>query len=561
MRLTRIRHKLLIALACGLSLSFVAITVFYNRAVERSIIDDHRRTMHRLTDAVVLSIETIMTETHTEIMPDFAQRLGSLPGLVEFRIARADGIEAFKDNETIMAVNARLDEPLFQPRAVAQAQRKVFERGDSALAPLFAGQESLSRVVTREGRGSQFELYDVIPHSSRCKRCHGDGDAIRGVLKVTTSLAEIEEQTRTTRLKSLAILSLSLLLTMAATGYMLGREVAHPIERVTDAMTRISDGDFDSRVPSRRADELGTMAASFNKMTESLHQTYVQMSQEKEKLAMVLEGAQEAVVVADGAGQIVLANEAACVWLGKSAETIRAGGLLQLLDRPAEFAILLTHPDAQPVPTLYKYNGRWLLTSVGRICDAAGVTIGSAALLRDVSDEQRMLLELERLSTTDALTDVFNRRHLDAALNKEFERSRALGLPMAVIMLDVDHFKKFNDTHGHDQGDRVLQAVGAAMKRAVREYDIPCRYGGEEFSIVQPGVTPKEAMLIADRLREQVAAVSVDGLHVTVSLGVACYPALRASSAEALLAAADAALYQSKQAGRNRATLAETLST
>jgi diguanylate cyclase (GGDEF)-like protein len=217
---------------------------------------------------------------------------------------------------------------------------------------------------------------------------------------------------------------------------------------------------------------------------------------------------------------------------------------------------MLDNTDASKEPTLVEYKGRWLLTSANTIRDKEGSPIGSAALLRDVTLEQALLKELERLSITDALTDVYNRRHLDATLKRELDRSRQTGAPLAVIMFDADHFKNFNDTYGHDQGDRVLKMAGQVMKGAVRKYDVPCRYGGEEFAVILPSTGPEGAMQVAERLRQDVETMSVDGLKVTISLGVACFPMITADTPAALVEAADVALYRSKESGRNRSTMA-----
>jgi diguanylate cyclase (GGDEF)-like protein len=122
-------------------------------------------------------------------------------------------------------------------------------------------------------------------------------------------------------------------------------------------------------------------------------------------------------------------------------------------------------------------------------------------------------------------------------------------------MFDADHFKSFNDTYGHDQGDRVLKAVGVQMKQAIRTYDTPCRYGGEEFMIILPSTDCHGALIVAERLRTNIEAMRVDGLKVTVSLGISSYPEIPATAPEDLILAADSALYESKEGGRNRTTI------
>lgn len=174
-----------------------------------------------------------------------------------------------------------------------------------------------------------------------------------------------------------------------------------------------------------------------------------------------------------------------------------------------------------------------------------------------MTEENRLQDELRRLSTTDALTGLHNRRFLDESLRRELERVRHTGAPLSVIMFDVDRFKRFNDEHGHDQGDRVLQAIAASLRQALRKYDLACRYGGEEFLAILPGTAAEGAFSVAERLRRDVEECSVDGLKVTISLGVATVPDILAGAPEDLVAAADSALYRAKAGGRNRVEVAQ----
>lgn len=166
---------------------------------------------------------------------------------------------------------------------------------------------------------------------------------------------------------------------------------------------------------------------------------------------------------------------------------------------------------------------------------------------------------LERLTREDALTGVANRRHLDEHLEAEFRRSVRNGQPLSLILLDVDYFKQFNDGYGHPAGDQCLQTLGALLKEHVRRAgDLVARYGGEEFAIALASTTLEQALRVAEGLRK-----AVEGLHlehrfspgppiVTVSLGVTTLAGETDISPEDLIAAADAALYAAKEAGRNR---------
>lgn len=161
------------------------------------------------------------------------------------------------------------------------------------------------------------------------------------------------------------------------------------------------------------------------------------------------------------------------------------------------------------------------------------------------------------ISLTDALTGLANRRHFDRQLAQEISRARRYRRALSLVMVDLDHFKRLNDTYGHQTGDRVLQALARTIEREVRPSDFAARIGGEEFAIVFPETSLRTAVHVAERLRKAVeAAGGQDGLPaITASFGVAAWS--EGLDGNQLLAAADAALYRAKQAGRNRVAAAE----
>ncbi|MBM2853704.1 MAG: hypothetical protein HW417_632 [Steroidobacteraceae bacterium] len=159
--------------------------------------------------------------------------------------------------------------------------------------------------------------------------------------------------------------------------------------------------------------------------------------------------------------------------------------------------------------------------------------------------------ELERQSVTDHLTGLSNRRRMMESLENEVLRSRRLEHNFAVLIADVDHFKQYNDTHGHPAGDEVLKQVAAVLREAIRDVDFVARYGGEEFFILLPEIKASGAVILAERIRQLLAQQTSAGGPVTLSFGVAEFP-VNGESGEALIAAADGALYEAKRAGRNR---------
>jgi diguanylate cyclase (GGDEF)-like protein/PAS domain S-box-containing protein len=168
---------------------------------------------------------------------------------------------------------------------------------------------------------------------------------------------------------------------------------------------------------------------------------------------------------------------------------------------------------------------------------------------------------LETQARHDPLTDLYNRRYMEEALEREMRRAERSRRPMGLIMLDLDYFKRYNDTLGHEAGDRLLVALANVLRSQVRAGDIVCRYGGEEFLIILPETTPELVVQRAEQLRRLVSAQLQDPSEgrvgpVTLSLGVAVYP-LHGSSVSDLVRAADAALYRAKSRGRNRVEVAE----
>ena len=167
---------------------------------------------------------------------------------------------------------------------------------------------------------------------------------------------------------------------------------------------------------------------------------------------------------------------------------------------------------------------------------------------------------LRRQSTVDELTGLYNRRYFDETLRRELFRAERMRASLAVVMIDLDHFKRMNDTYGHEAGDLVLRTVGRCLREGVRRSDIACRYGGEELVLVLPECDAAAARACADTIRKTISALQlhyVDATlpQVTASFGIAMWPA-HGEDAHALVHSADRALYEAKHGGRNRVCMA-----
>jgi two-component system, cell cycle response regulator len=185
---------------------------------------------------------------------------------------------------------------------------------------------------------------------------------------------------------------------------------------------------------------------------------------------------------------------------------------------------------------------RRAIATIGQFAAHASLALRNAWLLQ----------EIRKMAATDALTGIANRRTFEQVLEQELSRARRNGDQVTLVMLDIDNFKKLNDMHGHQTGDDVLRATGAALLESCRDFDTAARYGGEEFAVVLPSCSPRESLVAGDRLRAAIADAHLP-VDVTASAGVATFP-VHASDPHGLIKAADEALYESKRSGRDRVT-------
>ena len=188
---------------------------------------------------------------------------------------------------------------------------------------------------------------------------------------------------------------------------------------------------------------------------------------------------------------------------------------------------------------------RRVMTMVERFVAHASLALENAFLLA----------QLRRSASTDGLTGIANRRNFDVTLDRVLARAVASFEPVSLVLLDIDHFKRLNDEHGHQVGDDVLRQVAALLSEHARPMDLPARYGGEEFAVVLPECEPAEAEAVAERLRQAIAGAGLS-VPITVSAGVASFPG-HGATAESLIRSADDALYRAKAQGRNRVVACE----
>ncbi|MCB1899258.1 MAG: diguanylate cyclase [Rhodocyclaceae bacterium] len=212
-------------------------------------------------------------------------------------------------------------------------------------------------------------------------------------------------------------------------------------------------------------------------------------------------------------------------------------------------------------------SGRWVYFTAAPLRDQHGETIGAIETLQDITEAKRseeMLRESERqyrhLSQTDSLTGLYNSRQFFERTRREIERATRYRRPLALLAMDADDFKRINDTHGHLEGDRVLQKLASAIRDCLRRTDSAYRYGGEEFMVLMPESSIEAAALVAERIRSSFADMQhelPDGasFHASVSIGVTSHVA--GDSPDSLIKRADLAMYRGKRRGKNCVVVAE----
>ncbi|MDO9106047.1 MAG: diguanylate cyclase [Methylovulum sp.] len=292
----------------------------------------------------------------------------------------------------------------------------------------------------------------------------------------------------------------------------------------------------------------------------------VEMDAHNRLLVAALEAAANSIVITDKEGYIEWANPSFCKSSGydlqdvlnkRPAELIKSG----LQDQgfyEAMWKTILKGDTWRGEIINRRKNGELYHEelSISPVRNEAGEINHFIGIKEDITERKRMEEELQRLARTDSLTGLFNRRVFLEHLEQETARlARLDSAPIALLMLDLDHFKRINDTYGHAAGDEVLRHFADLIRANVRSIDLPARLGGEEFAIILPGADRTDALAMAERLRMQVAAAILPHakgqISYTVSIGVAALSATNANS-EIALHHADSALYTAKSKGRNQ---------
>ncbi|MBU1108290.1 MAG: diguanylate cyclase [Candidatus Riflebacteria bacterium] len=403
---------------------------------------------------------------------------------------------------------------------------------------------------------------------------------------------------RITRILALTAIISIILAILLAQGF------TAPLANLIRGARHISKGDFDHQTKPVSNDEIGDLTATFDEMRINLRETRIDLDYRIMQLSTLYEVGKAISSILDFRKlqnmileivvKVIRAEKGSLMLLDDSEKILTIGvaiGLSEGITRDTKLEIgesvagwvikscqplfvrdTRTDSEFQTIKKSYVRAGTLMCVPLMAKDKLLGTLNVSRSDPNSFSDKDFELFvnlanqaaiaidnaRLYRYAVTDEMTRLYNHRYFQQRLDEELQRADRYENFVSLIILDVDHFKNFNDTYGHPEGDRVLKTVAKLIEKSVREIDIPARYGGEEFVVICPEKNGEGSLAPAERIRTAIENYDfrIDGkkVAVTVSLGVACYPDQSRSKVE-LIQRADFALYYSKDNGRNRATL------
>jgi diguanylate cyclase (GGDEF)-like protein len=418
-----------------------------------------------------------------------------------------------------------------------------------------------------------------------------------GTLGVHVLIPEKELQNAVSE-NTLGIILILLAFLVCALAFALtaARSLGRQTTRLLDAAKHIGKGDFSVEVPTEGNDEFAALAREFNSMARQLEARLEELQLERARLQETVRRVGESLgkgldrdallgivvqTAVDGVGaecgRVVMRHGAN----GTLSEAARAGDVSSYMaavqaaeaaaldaGEAAETQISGANALARPLQAPEPEDGVLGVISIAR--PGRPFSERQRELFAYLTNQAAISIEnvdlhetIQRQAVTDELTGLFNHRRFQEVMTAEVERTRRFGQELGLIMLDIDNFKRVNDTYGHLQGDLVLREVARVLRESSREIDEPARYGGEEMAVALPQTGIQGAFDFAERVRRRIEALQLpllegEGtLRVTASFGAASLPHSAKVDKDALVAAADAALYRAKRSGKNRTVKAE----
>ncbi len=503
--------------------------------------------------------------------------------IMEIRIINAGGVVKISSN------SARLGEKLFK------SVDEYRQYHDDTI-----GRSSLT-LQTRNSQGAPV-LRNITPidNEAACFKCHPASQKNLGLLLVDYSTADTDALIRSTLIRLFLTAVAAFMMISLIIFYITNRWIHEPIVILIKGVKEIKHGNYNCQINYRRNSEFETLADSFNEMSKSIMQHINDIKKKSFELSVLY-------AIVKKISETMYVDELKIILLDLLIEMLNCEKCVVITPTTTDtFEIIIKEEGAPPAKSTVKYSGketvsvltaknilepftRWVSRdlTIPELSDDSlyayiplvirdvklGIIIATRNANKPFNDDDFHLLKVIRehmsvafenarlytMAITDELTDLFTIRHFQMQMENAKSRYTRYGQKYSLLMIDIDKFKSVNDTYGHPAGDTVLQELASVIKKSLRDMDIPCRYGGEEFAVILPETSAQVLLLVAERIRENVEKMVIalgkdTNISITVSIGGASCPQ-NGIETRAIIAAADKALYTAKEAGRNKVVL------
>lgn len=614
-----LNFKIISLVIAAIFIGFSLIAFSAIRREERRIFAEMERASQMMAMPILNTIYSDMLDERAEMVYYLIKDIRSMKGVERIEIIRENGFKAaFTDYNTLNQVDKEYGElkPEWRtPRIpqskeiVAATEKPEFKSAFNLLKDNSNNKNHASYIEESNGR-KLFTYLITIEERKKCDSCHREGQA-RGVLMITTSLEDSyefikESRNYWTKTGFLMIGIIGFVLVVS-----IRRGVLKPIETIARIAGAIAGGDLGRRISVKSKDEIGELANTMNKMASSLNDAKKELDRrllelyalynvskvlnttfetEQLLLRLVIDISKNLdiqrvmiMLIDDGSQELYLASFTDFEKEGLKEVRRRVGEGFYGLIAQTGMGRLIVDVDADldlPKEDILSPDIRSIIAVpfgrrdkvLGLLCafkDRPGMfEYHDLELFRAVAEHVAVALENAKLyqetkmqAVTDGLTGLYNHRFFTAHCATEVERSARYGRGLSLIMFDIDHFKHYNDANGHPAGDELLRTLAEILRKNVRESDIPCRHGGEEFAVILPETGKEAAMALAERIRKTIADYPFPHREaqplgaLTISTGVSALPA-DGMAADELISKADDALYRAKEEGRNRVVAA-----
>lgn len=545
MRSLGIRLALIISTVLFLLMSIAGL--WLDRQITRSMRAEEVRQAEVNGSTLLASLQTLMLNGQGTLARSWLDRMHGESGIIDIDILRRNGEEAFTDLNTVQKVNkylgvARFERQPVPPRHTGRVSSTAFE------------QSLRGKVGVDWNSAGQMTLLIPIEQHEECLACHGyDKNSLRGILKLSLSTTYAEQRIDLMRYRMWVVAIGLVSLLGLAMWLALRSSVLMPIARLQDAITRAGQGDRDAKLTVVQNDELGAVAAEFNRMQD-------QLIAGEARIRAVMDNVVDAVLTIDEQGIIESANKAVRRVFGYTPE--------ELLGRHIKILIPSLSHDEQDQPTDDHLILEGATSSgvgreiVGQCKDGKIIPIDLAVsemwlhgrryyigVARDITERKEQMAAIKYQALHDGLTDLPNRTLFSDRLHQAILSVTREERSLALIIMDLDHFKEINDTLGHHSGDMILHQVADRIRAVLRESDTVARLGGDEFALLLPSADLEDATYIANKLLaslDRPFEVENRSFRVGASLGIAMFPE-HGLDGTSLMKRADMAMYEAKR--------------